>query len=212
MMFSRLKAIIDFPGIDLRELAEVAGADPRTFYRGANFGGADLRSTDLSDYDLTRASFAGAVTELEFDGLGIPGEETITGKEKVFIRSGMLDREIVGRVDSWRMQLMRSKSQRMLTIIAFGIREGFDVVAIDYDDGLTKNYLSSTTIYMPSHIKKEIRHRSAKIGVPMSWFCASMIDHVVKHKNIWSQLEAELIQSEGKFLYQYNNEMKIRHG
>ena len=41
---------------DLRELAKIAGYDYQTFYRGANFRGADLSHQDLEGVDLSRAT------------------------------------------------------------------------------------------------------------------------------------------------------------
>jgi squalene synthase HpnC len=49
---------------DLRELARIAGGDPRTFYRGANmngsdFCGQDLRGMEFTDLDLSRIKLDG---------------------------------------------------------------------------------------------------------------------------------------------------------
>jgi hypothetical protein len=41
---------------DLRNLATIAGADYRTFYRGANFRSADLSGQDLAGLDLSGAT------------------------------------------------------------------------------------------------------------------------------------------------------------
>ena len=46
---------------DLTELARMVGAEPKTFYRGANFRCADLSSEDLSRFDLTGALTSDAV-------------------------------------------------------------------------------------------------------------------------------------------------------
>lgn len=40
---------------DLGELARMVGADPRVFYRGADFRDADLTDEDLNEFDLTGA-------------------------------------------------------------------------------------------------------------------------------------------------------------
>ena len=45
---------------DLAELALMVGADPKTFYRGADFRAADLSSEDLSAFDIEGASLSQA--------------------------------------------------------------------------------------------------------------------------------------------------------
>ena len=54
---------------DLRQLATIAGYDPRNFYVDANFSGVDIRGQDLTGFDLSSASFAGvranALTKLD---------------------------------------------------------------------------------------------------------------------------------------------------
>lgn len=51
---------------DLRELAAIAGADFRTFYRTANFRSADLSDQDLSNVDLSHASLLAASMPEDF--------------------------------------------------------------------------------------------------------------------------------------------------
>lgn len=48
---------------DLRELARIAGADPVTFYRGADLSKADLSGQDLRGLDFTHANLRGAVLD-----------------------------------------------------------------------------------------------------------------------------------------------------
>ena len=57
---SKLEAIVKSKSKDPRILAELAGGDPRSFYRGANFNNADLRGVDLRGYNLTAATFENA--------------------------------------------------------------------------------------------------------------------------------------------------------
>ena len=45
--------ILEAETTDLRELAKIAGANPETFYRGANFRKSDLRYQQLTGLDLT---------------------------------------------------------------------------------------------------------------------------------------------------------------
>ena len=56
----KLEAIVKSKSNDPRILAELAGGDPRSFYRGANFNNADLRGVDLRGYNLTAATFENA--------------------------------------------------------------------------------------------------------------------------------------------------------
>lgn len=56
----KLEAIVKSKSNDPRILAELAGGDPRSFYRGANFNNADLRGVDLRGYNLTAATFEDA--------------------------------------------------------------------------------------------------------------------------------------------------------
>ncbi|MCF1505464.1 S1 RNA-binding domain-containing protein, partial [Afifella sp. H1R] len=44
--------ILDSDTGDLRILAQIAGADPKIFYRGINLDGADIRGQDLRGLDL----------------------------------------------------------------------------------------------------------------------------------------------------------------
>ncbi|MCA3039035.1 MAG: pentapeptide repeat-containing protein [Rhodocyclaceae bacterium] len=57
---SKLEAIVKSRSKDPRILAELAGGDPRSFYRGANFDNTDLRGVDLRGYNLTAATFENA--------------------------------------------------------------------------------------------------------------------------------------------------------
>lgn len=50
-----LVRILTEPENDLENLARVAGQDPRTFYRGANFRDADLSGEKLDNFDLVNA-------------------------------------------------------------------------------------------------------------------------------------------------------------
>ncbi|MCK0119462.1 hypothetical protein MWU61_02845 [Loktanella sp. F6476L] len=50
---TKLLAILHADTDDLGELAKIAGTDPRTFYRGANFRDADLTKQNLLNYDLS---------------------------------------------------------------------------------------------------------------------------------------------------------------
>src|SRR4051812_43347157 len=43
---------------DLRELARLAGGNPKTFYRGANLDGVDISGQDVGDMEFTRFSSA----------------------------------------------------------------------------------------------------------------------------------------------------------
>lgn len=52
-----LRAIVESPTDDFRELAAIAGGDPATFYCGANFNDADLRGQDLRGFSLHAATF-----------------------------------------------------------------------------------------------------------------------------------------------------------
>ena len=56
---------------DLKELARIAGADYKTFYRGANFRSADLSGQDLHEFDLRGANLASATlnTDLGSDNI-----------------------------------------------------------------------------------------------------------------------------------------------
>jgi hypothetical protein len=56
----KLEAIVKSKSKDPRILAELAGGDPRSFYRGANFNNTDLRGVDLRGYNLTAATFENA--------------------------------------------------------------------------------------------------------------------------------------------------------
>ena len=56
----KLEAIVKSKSNDPSILAELAGGDPRSFYRGANFNNADLRGVDLRGYNLTAATFENA--------------------------------------------------------------------------------------------------------------------------------------------------------
>lgn len=47
--------------VNLRKLAELAGADPTTFYRGADLSRADLSGQDLRGLDFSHANLNGAV-------------------------------------------------------------------------------------------------------------------------------------------------------
>jgi adenylate kinase len=48
---------------NLRKLAQLAGGNPRTFYRGANLRGADLRGQDLRDMDFAYADLNEAIID-----------------------------------------------------------------------------------------------------------------------------------------------------
>lgn len=61
MNVEALLGIIDCPSDDLRTLATVAGGHLSSFYRGAKFDGVDLRNEDLENFNLTGASFFGAI-------------------------------------------------------------------------------------------------------------------------------------------------------
>ncbi len=54
---NRLRAIVESDSDDPRLLAQIAGGNPRSFYRGANFDDADLRGVDLTGFNLHAASF-----------------------------------------------------------------------------------------------------------------------------------------------------------
>jgi hypothetical protein len=76
--------------MDLKELAEIAGEDPRTFYRGANLSGADLRGQDLTQFDLTGANLEGALIATgEFP---IPEESHEPAKRRSFCLGQNLSR------------------------------------------------------------------------------------------------------------------------
>lgn len=62
-MFERINQIVQAETSDLRELAKAAGANYKTFWRGADFEGVDLRGQDLRDFDLGDASLKGAITD-----------------------------------------------------------------------------------------------------------------------------------------------------
>jgi hypothetical protein len=54
--FRRITDIVLSEDNDLRKLAEIAEANPKTFFRGCNMNGVDLRGTDLRGFDLTGVS------------------------------------------------------------------------------------------------------------------------------------------------------------
>ena len=54
--WQKVRELLFAPTHDLRELARMAGANPRTFYRGANFRKSDLTDEALENFDLTGAN------------------------------------------------------------------------------------------------------------------------------------------------------------
>jgi len=60
--FERLVDILLFEDNDLRKLAEIAEANPKTFFRACDMSGTDLRGTDLRGFDLTDSVFDGVQT------------------------------------------------------------------------------------------------------------------------------------------------------
>lgn len=63
--FRRIAEIVLSEDNDLRKLAEIAEADPKTFFRGSNMNGVDLRGTDLRGFDLTGVSAENCFVNLE---------------------------------------------------------------------------------------------------------------------------------------------------
>lgn len=61
----RVLAVLRAETSDLRELALIAGADPTTFYRDANFRNCDLRGENLAGFDLTHAKMDGTLLDEE---------------------------------------------------------------------------------------------------------------------------------------------------
>lgn len=59
-MFGRLKKIVGSNTDRLSDLAEIAAPGDKNFFVGAQFSGADLADTNLSDFSLRGASFIGA--------------------------------------------------------------------------------------------------------------------------------------------------------
>lgn len=57
--FRRIADIVFSEHNDLRRLAEIAEANPKTFFRACNMSGTDLRGTDLRGFDLTDCMFDG---------------------------------------------------------------------------------------------------------------------------------------------------------
>ena len=59
----KVSEILESETGSLRELAEIAGFNPKHFYRGVSLSGADLRGQDLSDLDLSGCDMTGVLTD-----------------------------------------------------------------------------------------------------------------------------------------------------
>lgn len=63
MMFENVPKIAEAKTRNLKELAKLAGADPTSFYIGADFRKVDISGQNLEGLDLTNAQFAGVIAD-----------------------------------------------------------------------------------------------------------------------------------------------------
>lgn len=63
-MFRKIENIVEASTDNPIELAQIAGCNPKVFFRGATFDGVNITGLDLRGVDLTGANFEGVIADL----------------------------------------------------------------------------------------------------------------------------------------------------
>lgn len=95
-----IEGILNSTSGDLRKLAQIAGRDPKYFYRNQNLGGCDLRGQDLRGMDLSGCNLEAAIMD---------------GATKV---DSIFDPRVEHGDDYWRFQI----SQELNTMVIHFMR------------------------------------------------------------------------------------------
>ena len=150
-----LRNLVETDHTDLAGLAKIAGGDPKTFYRGANFNNADLRGEDLRGFDLTDATFkrvrVDRTTRVDKEFLSALGLERTVG---VFVPLG----EVISSI--LKIPKSASKEERLGDLIEdalFGERKDVNRAraikwAFDVTESKTNNALGQKELPNSSRI------------------------------------------------------------
>lgn len=181
---SKLRAIVNSSREDFKSLAAIAGGDPATFYRGANFNDTDLRGEDLRGFNLEGATFRRA--RIDRNTLVDEDFSIIAGTERVVTVRMPLGNLIQGVLNSVDIKILRP------TIKLYG-----DLIEEAVFSDISKTYISKNNVFLIPF------NRDAFSSLIKKDFSEEMTRQYYKSKPVMNAAKHTMMVSSNSFIYSH---------